>query len=52
MIGVFSTNNKVKDYKQKLKKHLDNIPDKGPHLIDYYIKPTTVYKIDPIHESE
>jgi hypothetical protein len=52
IVGVFSTNDKAEEHKQKSEKHLDNIPDKGPHLIVYYIKPTTVYKIDPMHESE
>jgi len=31
---------------------LDNTSNKGPHLIEYHIKPITVYKIDPMHEYE
>jgi hypothetical protein len=52
IIGVFSTNDKAEDYKQKLEKHLDDISEKGPHLIEYYIKPVTVDAIDPMHESK
>ena len=51
MIGVFSTNDKAVTYKQKLEKHLGNTSNKGPHLIEYYIKPFTVDAIDPMHES-
>ena len=51
IIGVFSTNEKAEDYKQKLEKHLDNTSNKGPHLIEYYIKTFTVDAIDPMHES-
>lgn len=50
IIGVFSTNNKAEKYKQKLEKHLGHASDKGPHLIEYYIKPITVDEIDPMHE--
>ena len=51
IIGVFSTNDKAEDYKQKLEKHLNNTSNKGPHLMEYYIKPFTVDAIDPMHES-
>ena len=52
IIGVFSTNDKAEDYKQKLEKHLDDTADKGPHLIEYYIKHVTVDAIDPMHETK
>ena len=52
ILGVFSTNDKAEEYKQKLEKHLDNTSNKGRHLIEYHIKPITVYKIDPMHEYE
>ena len=51
VIGVFSTNDKAEDYKQKLEKRLDNTSSKGSHLIEYYIKPVTVDAIDPMHGS-
>jgi hypothetical protein len=51
-IGVFSTNDKAEIHKQKLERHLDNASGKGPHLIEYYIKPVTVDAIDPMHESK
>jgi hypothetical protein len=50
IIGVFSTNDKAECYKQKLEKHLDDTSNKGPHLIEYYIKSVTVDAIDPMHE--
>ena len=52
IIGVFSTNDKAEDYKQKLDKHLDDTSDRGPHLIEYYIKQVTVDAIDPMHGSK
>ena len=52
IVGVFSTNDKAENYKQKLEKHLDDTPEKGPHLIEYYIKDITVDAIDPMHESK
>ena len=52
IIGVFSTNDKAEDYKQKLDKHLDDTSDKGPHLIEYYIKQVTVDAIDPMRGSK
>jgi len=51
ILGVFSTNDKAEEYKQKLEKHLDNTSNKGPHLIEYYIKSFTVDAIDPMSES-
>ncbi|MGN6559437.1 MAG: hypothetical protein ACTHJ2_02835 [Candidatus Nitrosocosmicus sp.] len=51
IIGVFSTNDKAEDYKQKLEKHLNNAPNNGPLLIEYYVKPFTVDAIDPMHTS-
>ena len=52
LIGVFSTKNKAETHKQKLEKRLDDAPEKGPHLIEYYIKPFTIDAIDPMHESK
>jgi hypothetical protein len=48
---VFSTNDKAEDYKQKLEKHLNDDPNNGPLLIEYYINPFTVDAIDPMHKS-
>ena len=36
ILGVFSTNDKAEEYKQKLEKHLDNTSNKGRHLIEYH----------------